>query len=213
MSRMTEAGPRANRPPHWAFAWLSFRCADVSKAVMIRFRRRTLLAAGATLAFGPAARKPLAATGSLLPPKVEAPGAAVPEIHFALADGTARTLADYAGQGVVLNFWATWFVPCIEEMPALAVLADRLQGKNVVVLPLSSDRGGAQAVERFYREKEVEGLPVLLDARGDALHAMGGRGIPTTVLIDRNGHERGRLEGAADWGSDTALAAVQELGK
>lgn len=180
---------------------------------MIQFRRRAVLAAGATLALGPVLRKPLAATGSLLPKVDAAPGPAVPEIHFTLGDGTPRTLADYAGQGIVLNFWATWCVPCVEEMPALARLAERVAGSKVAVLPLSSDRGGAPAVERFYRDKEIAGLPVLLDARGGAAREMGARGIPTTVLIDRNGHERGRFEGAADWASDEAVAAVQALAR
>jgi thiol-disulfide isomerase/thioredoxin len=130
-----------------------------------------------------------------------------------LADGTARTLRDYAGQGVVLNFWATWCVPCVAEMPALAKLSGLLRDANVAVLPLSSDRGGAAAVEKFYREKGIEGLPVLLDGRGEAARAFGARGIPTTVLIDAHGRERGRLEGAAEWAEAEAVAAVRELGK
>ncbi|HYZ63942.1 MAG TPA: TlpA disulfide reductase family protein, partial [Acetobacteraceae bacterium] len=136
-----------------------------------------------------------------------------PDIHFTLADGTARTLRDYAGQGIVLNFWATWCVPCVAEMPALAKLAGLVSDARVAVLPLSSDRGGAAAVERFYREKGIEGLPVLLDPRGEAARAFGSRGIPTTVLIDARGRERGRLEGAADWADADAVAAVKELAK
>jgi hypothetical protein len=81
------------------------------------------------------------------------------------------------------------------------------------VLPLSSDRGGAAAVERYFREKEIEGLPVLLDPRGAAARAIGARGIPTTLLIDAQGRERGRLEGAADWADPAAVAAVKELAK
>ena len=54
---------------------------------------------------------------------------------------------------------------------------------------------------------------MLLDPRGEAARAFGARGIPTTVLIDRNGRERGRLEGGADWSSDEAVAAVRELAK
>lgn len=182
---------------------------------MILYSRRALLATGATLMVGMTLRKPWAATGSLLAdlPKLQPPGAEVPEIHFTTADGVARTLADYRGKGVVLNFWATWCVPCVAEMPALAKLAERVHDAEVAVLPLSSDRGGAPAVERFYQQRNVEGLPVLLDARGEAARAFGVRGIPTTVLIDRNGRERGRLEGGADWSSDEAVAAVRELAK
>ncbi|GAC1348143.1 MAG: hypothetical protein NVSMB18_35410 [Acetobacteraceae bacterium] len=186
-----------------------------------RYRRTLLLAAGATLTAGLTLRKPLAASGATLsgatlsgaPKLAPLPGSDVPEFHFTTADGAPRTLADYKGQGVVLNFWATWCVPCVAEMPALAALAGLVRGSSVVVLPLSSDRGGAAAVERFYRERGVEGLPVLLDPRGEAARAFATRGIPTTVLIDKNGRERGRLEGAADWASPDAVAAVRELAR
>lgn len=178
-------------------------------------KRRILLAAGATLLIAPGLRKPWAAPAPIVPrlEDLKPPGAAAPEIRFSLADGTPRTLKDYAGKGIVLNFWATWCVPCVAEMPALAKLAALVRDANVVVLPLSSDRGGAVAVERFFREKEIEGLPVLLDPRGEAARAMGARGIPTTVLIDAQGRERGRFEGAAEWADPAAVAAVKELGK
>ena len=174
-------------------------------------QRRALLAAGRdpTGGAGRCANR-WAATGSLLPtPKLA--GAAgrrrVPEIHFTLADGTPRTLADYAGKGVVLNLWATWCVPCVAEMPALATLAELVHGADVAVLPLSSDRGGAPAVEKFYREQgRRRACRCCWTRAGDAARALGARGIPTTVLIDRNGRERGRLEGGADWASDEAVA-------
>jgi thiol-disulfide isomerase/thioredoxin len=178
-------------------------------------KRRTLLAAGATLTIGLGGRKPRAAASSIVPKAedLKPPGKEVPEIEFNTADGTPRTLKDYLGKGVVLNFWATWCVPCITEMPALAKLAGLVKDANVAVLPLSSDRGGAAAVERYFREKEIEGLPVLLDPRGAAARAIGARGIPTTLLIDAQGRERGRLEGAADWADPAAVAAVKELAK
>ncbi len=178
--------------------------------------RRTLLATGATLPVGLALRKPYAASAAALPAlgKLQpAPGVAVAEFRFTLADGTPRTLADYAGQGVVLNLWATWCVPCVAEMPALAALAGLVGDAPIAVLPLSSDRGGAAAVERFYRERGLQGLPVLLDPRGEAARALGARGIPTTLLIDRHGRERGRFEGAADWAGTAAVAVVRELAK
>ncbi len=181
---------------------------------MILSKRRMLLTA-ATLPMALCGRKPRAATGSTAP-KLEdlpPPGKDVPEIEFTTADGASRTLADYAGKAVVLNFWATWCLPCIAEMPALAKLAALVAGSNVAVLPLSSDRGGAPAVERYFKEKDIAGLPVLLDARGSAARAFGARGIPTTILIDSHGRERGRLEGAADWADPAAVAAVKELGR
>lgn len=180
---------------------------------MVPSKRRAVLAAALTLPVVLAPRKPRAATPGLsdLSRLQTVDGAAVPEFRFSSADGTVRTLADYAGQGVVLNLWATWCVPCVAEMPALDALARLVAGDGVAVLALSSDRGGAPPVERFYRDKKIQTLPVLLDPRGDAARALGARGIPTTLLIDRAGKERGRLEGAADWASAEFVQAIRRM--
>ncbi len=179
---------------------------------MIPIQRRALLAAAVTLPAAASPRK-LWAAGGLpgLSSLQRVDGAAVPEIRFSTADGTVHTLADYAGQGVVLNLWATWCVPCVAEMPALDALARLVMNDRVAVLTLSSDRGGAPPVERFYREKGIQTLPILLDQRGDAARALGARGIPTTLLIDRSGKERGRLEGAADWASDESVGVIRKM--
>lgn len=180
---------------------------------MAIMKRRAWLAAAISLPAGAVPRKPLAAGVALpdLSRLQRSDGAAVPEFRFATADGVVRGMADYAGQGVVLNLWATWCVPCIAEMPALDALARAVAGDKIAVLALSSDRGGAPPVERFYREKGIQTLPVLLDPRGDAARALGARGIPTTLLIDRAGKEQGRLEGAADWSSPAAVRAIRAM--
>ncbi len=180
---------------------------------MVPTKRRAVLAAALTLPVALAPRKPQAATPGLsdLSRLQAVDGATVPEFRFSTADGTVRTLADYAGQGVVLNLWATWCVPCVAEMPALDALSRLVAGDGVAVLALSSDRGGAPPVERFYRDKGIQTLPVLLDSRGDAARALGVRGIPTTLLIDRTGKERGRLEGAADWASAGFVQAIRRM--
>jgi thiol-disulfide isomerase/thioredoxin len=167
---------------------------------MIRLHRRHLIAAGATLASGLSGRKLLAAAGG-----------ALPDFQWRLADGTVKTIADYAGKGVVLNLWATWCAPCVAEMPSLDALALAVRSSNAVVLPLSSDRGGAAAVERWYSSHDIKNLPILLDPTGAAARALGARGIPTTILIDAAGHERGRLEGGADWSSPQSITMVKAL--
>lgn len=183
-------------------------------------QRRALLAA-ATVASAPLARKPRAAEdGHEGGPKLRDlahalittnPPAPIPPITFVDGGGTSRSLADFAGHGMVVNLWATWCVPCVAELPSLAKLSLELAPGDVAVLPLSSDRGGAAAVERFFRTHEIAGLPVLLDPGGDAARAWGARGIPTTVIIDRRGMERARLEGSADWASREAADLVRAL--
>ncbi|MBV9785960.1 MAG: TlpA family protein disulfide reductase [Acidisphaera sp.] len=134
----------------------------------------------------------------------------LPPLNLVDADGNAHTLAEFSGRGVVLNLWATWCVPCVAEMPALNTLAGQV-GPEIAVLALSSDRGGAPTVEAFYREHAITNLSVWLDLHGDALHALNARGIPTTLIIDKQGRERGRLEGAIDWARKDALDTVRRL--
>ncbi len=141
---------------------------------------------------------------ALDPPEAPAPATFTDEA------GHEHRLADFAGRGLVVNLWATWCVPCVAEMPALAALAARL-GEGALVLPLSSDHGGAAAVRAFYAAHGIATLPVWLDPGGLAARAWGARGIPTTLILDRAGRERGRLEGGADWGSDAALARLAPL--
>ena len=176
---------------------------------MTEMTRRGLAAAAATLAAALPLRKPRAqsvqgidALHALAQPRKL-------DVHFTDADGNARSLADYAGKGVVLNLWATWCVPCVREMPMLSDLAKLVAADGIVVLPVSSDRGGAAVVKRFYGEHGIDNLPVLLDPSGAMARGLDVRGIPTTLLIDRTGQEVGWLEGSADWSSADAVTVVR----
>ena len=177
-------------------------------------RRRTVLAAAAgTLASAPFARKPAAQEVRSFQSAFTAtnPPAAPPALTFNDADGKAHSLADYAGRPVVLNLWATWCMPCVAEMPALDRLAGELKDIDAAVLPLSSDRGGVTVVRAFYASHGIRDLPVLLDPDGAASRKLGVRGIPTTLIIDKDGKERGRTEGAIAWTDGATLAALRKL--
>jgi thiol-disulfide isomerase/thioredoxin len=130
---------------------------------------------------------------------------------FSDADGHALTLADYKGRGVVLNFWASWCHPCVEELPSLDALARTVQDAGIVVLAVSSDHGGAATVRSFYDSHGIRALPVLLDDGMRAGHALGLRGIPTTLLIDVAGREVARFEGGANWSSAASVAKIKRL--
>ncbi len=181
---------------------------------MAFMRRRALMAAGATLMAAGAPRKPwarggLADVAEVLVPVM--PPRSPPEGVFLDADGTEHSLSDFKGHGMVINFWATWCQPCIAEMPSLMELAKALAPFDIAVLPLSSDRGGAKVVASWFNAHNVSSLPVLLDPRGALAHAWGGEGIPTTHIIARDGTERARLEGAADWSSAATVDMIRRL--
>jgi thiol-disulfide isomerase/thioredoxin len=182
---------------------------------MAKFTRREAVASGiATLATVAAARwlgKSRAAEAlhdfdDALFPIV--PAQRAPALHFVADDGSERSLAQFAGQGVVLNLWATWCPPCVAEMAALDRMAGAVAGDGIVVLPLSVDRGGAPVVRRFYRSHALTHLGVWLDPDGVVMQEVRAEGIPTTLLVDAQGRLRGRLEGAVDW---QAASTVEKL--
>lgn len=139
---------------------------------------------------------------------VAAPKAA-PELKFTDADGKELTLGDFRGRVVLLNLWATWCAPCVEEMPSLDRLQARLGDKDFTVLALSLDRQGRNVVVPFLDKLGIRSLAIYLDTSNAAMRTLGIRGLPTTILIDREGREVGRIEGAADWNSSAAEALIR----
>ncbi|MBL6081429.1 TlpA family protein disulfide reductase [Belnapia sp. T18] len=172
----------------------------------LRATRRTIaLAAAGTLAGAALGRKALAAKLTESAPKP------LPEFSFTDAEGKPHTVADFAGKGLLINLWATWCPPCVAEMPALDRAQAALAAESIVILALSSDRGGRAMVEPFYRDKGIRQLGLWLDPRGAASRALGARGLPTTLVIDREGRERARAEGDQPWDSPEMLAAIRRL--
>ncbi|MGC4106969.1 MAG: TlpA disulfide reductase family protein [Thermomicrobiales bacterium] len=143
--------------------------------------------------------------------KVAEPPSPLAEAVLVDAEGARHGLGSFAGRGLVVNLWATWCAPCVAELPALAVLAGRVRDQGIMVLAAASDRGGAETVTRFYARHGISGLAVWLDPQGAAARTWGARGLPTTLLVDRAGRERGRLEGAADWGNEGVVAEVRQM--
>lgn len=125
----------------------------------------------------------------------------LPELAFEDKDGRPLTLADFKGQAILLNIWATWCAPCREEMPTLDSLQAQLGGEHFEVVALSVDHAGIRVVEKFYQETDVQHLRKYIDTSTLATSALGIEGVPTTLLIDHDGREIGRLVGAAEWDS------------
>lgn len=134
---------------------------------------------------------------------------ALPLIRFSDGNGRTRSLADFRGKVVLLNIWATWCVPCRKEMPTLDRLQAKLGGPGFEVVALAIDDDGLPAVQEFYMQTGIKRLRVYLDKRGEALSNLGVTGIPTTLLIDREGREVGRKLGPAEWDSPAAVKLIR----
>jgi thiol-disulfide isomerase/thioredoxin len=135
----------------------------------------------------------------------------VPEITFVDGAGKEVNLADFQGEVVVLNLWATWCAPCRHEMPSLDRLQARFGGNGLEVVALSLDRGDVGKVRAFYEELGISSLAIYHDPDGRAGRELGAPGLPTTIVIDRSGQEVGRLLGPAEWDSDEAIAVIEAL--
>lgn len=132
-------------------------------------------------------------------------------VSFEDANGEKHALSDYHGKLVLVNMWATWCLPCRQEMPSLERLQARLAGRPFAVLPLSIDRLGATWVKRFYERVEIRTLPILLADGRELVDAFGEDALPSTFLIGPDGREIGRLVGAAQWDSPANIQLIESF--
>lgn len=125
------------------------------------------------------------------------------------ADDAPRSLDEYRGRWLVLNFWATWCAPCRHEMPSL----DRLQAAmpDLAVIPLATGRNPVESIQRFYDTAGVKNLPVLRDPTSAFGRQMSVMALPVTVIVDPEGREVARLIGDAEWDSPEALTLLKAL--
>lgn len=130
-------------------------------------------------------------------------------VRFADANGTMQSLSDYRGRGVVLNFWATWCIPCLRELPWLESLSEVLSPDRIAVLPITTDHRAPLAVRSIMREHNAHELPVLQDPNDAAARLLGVSAMPTTFLIDRNGRQVLRVNQMIDWSDAVVVASVR----
>lgn len=133
----------------------------------------------------------------------------IAEVKFADRAGRVRTLAEWKGKVVLLNLWATWCGPCRKEMPSLDRLQKEVGSDRFEVVALAVDRSGADSVIKFLDNIKVANLTPYFDATTRAGSALRAVGLPTTILIDKEGREIGRLSGPAEWDSADAKRLVQ----
>ena len=141
-----------------------------------------------------------------------------PNTAFRALDGTVTDLSRFRGRIVVLNFWATWCLPCVYEMPTLDHLAAESDPTRLAIIAVSIDQGGAGVVIPFITAHHLAHLPIYLDpdqrlGSFSADHVAAGAlplwGLPITYIIDEKGRLIGYLTGAAKWDS---LEAEKFLG-
>lgn len=135
---------------------------------------------------------------------------ALADVSFVDAAGADTTLSSFRGKTILLNLWATWCAPCREEMPSLDRLQTELGSDAFEVVALAVDRTGLEAARKFLDEIGVKSLKLYADPTTRSGSALKTIGLPTTILIDPEGREIGRLPGPAEWDSADAKALIED---
>jgi len=128
-----------------------------------------------------------------------------------LAETTQLSLADSAGTLRLINFWATWCTPCVKELPSLAALAEQHAATSFQVMAISLDRAESTVVSEFLATLEVQGLQWFIDPSRRSGQAADVFVLPTSVIVDKEGRELGRVVGSADWTSQEASSLLHAL--
>ncbi|MGA2100464.1 MAG: TlpA disulfide reductase family protein [Candidatus Sulfotelmatobacter sp.] len=133
-----------------------------------------------------------------------------PAKEFSVQDSDRKVSLDqFRGQIVVLNFWATWCPPCLEELPSLMTMQDRMRGRGVVVVGVSIDVD-QDAYHRFLKQQGINFLTVR-DPQQKVAGLYGTTGWPETYIIDRQGVLRRKFVGAVDWNEPEVVQFLSRL--
>lgn len=134
---------------------------------------------------------------------------AAPYVEFAGPEGETITLNRFAGKIVVLSLWAPWCAPCVKEMPSLNMLVTLMPG--IAVVPVNVDARGLNGASEFLQKHSLTELTPFYDPTGKMLGLLNGRGLPTSMILDRDGKLAAIVEGAADWTSKGMLDLLMRI--
>lgn len=132
-------------------------------------------------------------------------------LEITLSDPTGRpvSLSEFRGKIVFINFWTTWCLACVIEMPSMEKLHQRFKDKDFIMVAINLQESAAR-VKQFYEEYKLT-FTALLDITGDVGAALGIRSIPTTFILDKNGRIIGKALGPREWESKKSIALFEYL--
>jgi thiol-disulfide isomerase/thioredoxin len=108
-------------------------------------------------------------------------------------------LTDFRGKLLILNFWATWCAPCKEEMPLLDSLQSNNVFNNLKIFPINIGQEDIAKSEYFFKELDIQNLKIYFDSPVTLAKKFSLRGVPTTILFDKEGKEFARIMGSIDF--------------
>lgn len=140
-------------------------------------------------------------------------GAPAPDFHASSVDsaGVTRTIADYRGDVVLVNIWATWCGPCRVEMPSIQALHETYGPRGLKVVAVSIDSPGLAKAIRSFRDEYALTFEILHDSTGVIRTDYQTAGVPETFIVGRDGVIRKRVSGATNWNSEANRALIERL--
>ncbi len=108
-------------------------------------------------------------------------------------------LNNYKGNILLINFWATWCAPCKEEMPSLDLLKSNEDLKNLKIFPVNVGQDNIKKAKKFFEDLDIKNLDLYFDENINLTKKFGLRGIPTSILLNKNGKEFARIIGSIDF--------------
>lgn len=203
---MTDQAPKPSRLQPRRVLVIALFCAAIALAITFWVGNNSTQAASCPANSVDAAKLDAAALGELA--AVTGTGTGRSYADMALLDGTGKalTVADFAGKKLLINFWASWCVPCREEMPALNAVAQRYNSDAFMVLPVNTGETDPAKGKDFLAAGNWPGLPLYAEARSFEIinrlkTSAVSAGLPASVLVDEKGCELAVLQGPAEWDS------------
>ena len=137
------------------------------------------------------------------------PDSAPLEIRLSDATGRPVSLSEFRGNIVFINFWTTWCLACVIEMPSMEKLHQKFKDKDFVMIAINLQES-AERVKQFYQKHQLT-FTTLLDITGDVGAALGINAIPATIILDKNGRIIGKALGPREWESQESIALFEYL--
>ena len=134
-------------------------------------------------------------------------------VEFNDSEGNKYSISDFRGKFILMNFWATWCLPCRVEMPSLDNLQSEMGDENFQVVIVSVERTSFSKVDDFLREIDIKNLKNYHDPTTMVGKHINAKGLPITILFNKNGKEIGRYNGDFEWDSKEVVKFITELKK
>ena len=135
----------------------------------------------------------------------------LPELELFSIENISKTINLSTKKVTLINFWATWCVPCREEMPSLNKLIKSIGSENFSIIAIAAGRNSDKAIKKFFSEHKLNNLKNYKDPKGKVSSSINVLGLPTTIIIDQHQNEISRFLGNTDWNSQEAIDFINAI--